>query len=254
LVNSPPEISRLEIDKPQTAAGSEIALGPSEALLPDAPLAPDSRPENATSGDSVSAPAADFSGEDSPRTPGRKPVESEIAVNGMISYGDHKLFGAALQCNLWTAGVEYDRHFWPNVLKARMDYVVEFLPMVLLSEPTVSDFWGNPRSSTNKLVPGIGISPFGFRALWRSDRRIKPFLTGKAGIVAFPIKVLSTEASYVNLAFQGEFGVEIRLTPKVELRADPFTYFHMSNAFIVASNPGLDELAAKVGVSYHWNK
>jgi hypothetical protein len=172
----------------------------------------------------------------------------------MISYGDHKLFGAALRCNLWVAGFEYDRRFWNNILKARMDYVVEFLPFVQLSEPVLADFWGNPLSPNNRLVHGIGLSPFGFRALWRSDRRVKPFLTGKAGGVFFPIKVLSPNASYANLAFQGEFGVEVRLTKNVELRADPFTYFHFSNAFIVASNPGLDELAAKIGISYHINR
>jgi hypothetical protein len=197
---------------------------------------------------------AGFDGGNAKKTREKKPVESEIATNGMISYGDHKLFGAAVRCNLWVAGVEYDRHFWPNVLKARMDYVVEFLPFVQLSEPVLADFWGNPLSPNNKLVHGIGLSPFGFRALWRDGRRVKPFLTGKAGGVVFPIKVLSPNASYANLAFQGEFGLEIRLTKNVELRADPFTYFHFSNAFIVASNPGLDELAAKVGISYHINR
>ncbi len=54
---------------------------------------------------------------------------------------------------------------------------------------------------------------------------IKPFLTGKAGIVAFPIKVLSPDASYVNLAFQGEFGVEVRVTKNIEIRADPHLSF-----------------------------
>ena len=254
--NAPAETeTALETNAPpmsNSLAGTEAAATANISLPPDVPLAVNPPPENETT--VVPNSPAEFDTGETPKTRAKKPVESEIAVNGMISYGDHQLFGAALQCDLWTAGVEYDRHFWPNVLKARMDYVVDFLPVVILSEPTVADFWGNPRSNTNKLVPGIGITPFGFRALWRSDRRIKPFLTGKAGVVAFPIKVLSPDASYVSLAFQGEFGLEIRLTRNVELRADPFTYFHFSNAFIVASNPGLDEFAAKVGISYHLNK
>jgi hypothetical protein len=76
------------------------------------------------------------------RTPDKEPVESEIATTSMVSYGSYKLFGAAVRCNLWTAGVEYDRHIWGYHLKSRMDYVVEVLPFVLLSEPASADKWG----------------------------------------------------------------------------------------------------------------
>jgi hypothetical protein len=44
------------------------------------------------------------------------------------------------------------------------------------------------------------------------------------------------------------------MSPRVELRVDPLEYFHFSNAFIVKSNPGLDELSAKVGLVYHLDK
>jgi hypothetical protein len=187
-------------------------------------------------------------------SPGKRPVESEIAETNMVSYGSHKLFGAAERCNIWTAGVEYDRHIWGRHLKARMDYVVEVLPFVLLSEPAAADFWGNPRSPYQQLVHGVGVSPFGFRMLWRSNRAIKPFLIGKAGVIAFPQKVLSTDASYANFNFQGDFGLQIRLTDRVELRLDPLEYFHFSNGYLAASNPGLDELGAKFGISYRLGK
>jgi lipid A 3-O-deacylase PagL len=186
--------------------------------------------------------------------PGKQPVESEIAETNLISYGSHKLFGAAVGCNLWTAGVEYDRHIWGYHLKSRMDYVVEVLPFVLLSEPTKADYWGNPLSPNRELVHGLGLSPFGFRMLWRSNKAVKPFLIGKAGVIAFPKKVLSPNATYVNFAFQGDFGLQIRLTERVELRLDPLEYFHFSNAFLAGSNPGFDELGAKFGLSYHLGK
>jgi hypothetical protein len=186
--------------------------------------------------------------------PARQPVESEIAQTSLISYGSHKLFGAAERCNVWTSGVEYDRHIWGYHLKSRMDYVVEVLPFVLLSEPAAADFWGNPRSPYQQLVHGVGLSPFGFRLLWRSNMRVKPYLIGKAGVIAFPKKVLSTDASYANFNFQGDFGLQIRLIDRVELRVDPLEYFHFSNGFLAASNPGLDELGAKFGLSYHLGK
>lgn len=186
--------------------------------------------------------------------PGKQPVASEIAESGMISYGNYRIFGAAPRCNIWAAGVEYDRHIWGYLVKAQMDYVVEVLPFVVLSEPVSADFWGNPTSPHQQLVHGVGLSPFGFRMLWRSNMRVKPFLIGKAGVIAFPKKILSPNSSYANFNFQGDFGVQIRLTDRVELRVDPVDYFHVSNGYLAASNPGFDQLGAKFGLSYHLGK
>jgi hypothetical protein len=186
--------------------------------------------------------------------PGKQRVASEIAESGMISYGNYRIFGAAARCNIWEAGVEYDRHSWGYLVKAQMDYVVEALPFVLLSEPVKADFWGNPESPYQQLVHGVGLSPFGFRMLWRSNMKVKPFLIGKAGVIAFPKKILSPESSYANFNFQGDFGVQIRLTDRTELRVDPVEYFHVSNGYLAASNPGFDELGAKIGISYHLGK
>lgn len=183
--------------------------------------------------------------------PRRQPVESEIAESGMISYGNYRIFGAAARCNIWAAGVEYDRHSWGHLVKAQIDYVVEALPFVLLSEPAKATLWGAPASPYQQLVPGVGISPFGFRFLWRSNMKVKPFMTGKAGGIFFPKKILSPASSYANFNFQGDFGLQIRLTNRVELRVSPVEYFHVSNGYLAASNPGFDELGAKFGLSYH---
>jgi hypothetical protein len=98
------------------------------------------------------------------KAPGKQPVESEIAVAGMISYGNYRIFGAAPRCNIWAAGVEYSRHSWGHLLKARVDYVVEILPFILLSEPAKADFWGNPESPTSSWCMGWGfrLSAFAF--------------------------------------------------------------------------------------------
>lgn len=184
-------------------------------------------------------------------SPRRQPVESEIAESGMVSYGNYRIFGAAARCNIWAAGVEYDRNSWGHFVKAQIDYVVEALPFVLLSEPTKADFWGNPKSPYQQLVPGVGFSPFGFRFLWRSNAKVKPFMTGKAGGIFFPKKILSPASSYANFNFQGAFGLEIRMTDRVELRLTPVEYFHVSNGYLAASNPGFDQLGTTFGLSYH---
>jgi hypothetical protein len=169
----------------------------------------------------------------------------------MTSYGDHRVFGAAERCNIYTAGFEYDRHSWGYLFKARMDYVVEVLPVVILDQPAQADFWGNPKGPDQEIAEGFGFSPFGFRMLWRSNQKVKPYLTGKAGGIFFTKHAFSPASTNSNFNFQGEFGLEIRLNERVELRLEPFQYYHVSNGYLAASNPGMDELAAKVGVSYH---
>jgi hypothetical protein len=131
-----------------------------------------------------------------------------------------------------------------------MDYVAEFLPFVLLSQPVSTDISGNALSSAQESLHGVGVTPVGARMVWRSDKAIRPYLVGKLGIVAFSKNVPSTQASAVNFALQGDFGVEIRLTRRMDLRMDPFEFFHFSNADLATSNPGVDVLAAKFGISY----
>ncbi len=184
-------------------------------------------------------------------TSDKRPAESEIAVMGMIPLGDYRMFSATVRCNAWTAGVEYDRPSWGYFLKARVDYVAEVLPLLLLNEPSKADFWGNALTPNQQLLPGVSISPFGFRTMWRSNKAIKPYVISKIGIAVFTRKALSPKASYANFNVQADFGLQVRLTDRVELRVDPFSFFHISNGYLAASNPGMDELATKIGISYH---
>ncbi len=185
-----------------------------------------------------------------PQRPRKPPVASEIAQTTMVSYGDYRVFGATARCNVYTSGIEYDRNSWGHFLKARIDYVVEVLPWVILREPAAADFWGNPKSPDQQTLHGVGITPFGFRFLWRSNARVKPYMTGKAGGIVFNKKAMSPSSSYANFNFQGNFGVEVRMSRRWELRVEPLEYFHVSNGYLAASNPGMDELAAKFGMSY----
>jgi hypothetical protein len=189
-----------------------------------------------------------------PKTiPGKQPVESEIAIMGMIPDGDYRLFSATVRCTAWTVGVEYDRQ-WGHFFKARFDYVTEVLPFVLLSQPAKSDFWGNGISPNQQLVPGLMVSPFGFRWLWLRDKAVKPYVVGKLGAIAFTEKAFSPNASYANFSVQAAFGLQIRMTERMDLRVEPFEFFHVSNGYLAASNPGMDELATRFGVSYRLGK
>jgi hypothetical protein len=188
------------------------------------------------------------------KSQGKRPVESELIVEGLASYGHYKIFASGSGCKLYTGGVEYDRHSWGYFLRARVDYVAEVLPLVLLDAPVTQDIWGTPTSPDRHIVPGIGFSPIGFRLLWRDHKAIKPYLTAKGGMLIFPQKVLSQEATYESFSLQSAMGVQTRLTQRFDLRLGLFSDFHFSDAFIVPVNPGLDVMNANLGLSYHFGK
>lgn len=181
----------------------------------------------------------------------KEPVESDIVIEGLASYGNYKIFASGTNCKLYTAGVEYDRNSWGRLLGARMDWVAEVLPLVLLNKPVLTDEFGNTKSYAREVVPGFGISPIGFRLLWRDHKAIKPYLMAKGGMLGFAEKVPARQATYENFSLQSAMGVNVRMNEKVDLRLGLFSDFHFSNAFIVDSNPGLDVMNANIGISYH---
>ncbi len=188
------------------------------------------------------------------KAPVKQLVESELIVEGLVSYGHYKIFASGSGCELYTAGVEYDRHSWGYFLKAQADYVAEVLPVVLLRAADTSDIWGTPTTSKRKTVPGVGFSPIGFRLLWRSNKAVKPYLLAKGGLLVFSQKVPSQEATYENFSLQSGLGVQAKLTDRFDLRLGLFSDFHFSDGFIVPVNPGLDMMNANLGLSYHFAK
>jgi hypothetical protein len=181
----------------------------------------------------------------------KEAVAQEVVFVGLASYGHYKIFASGEDCKMYTSGVEYDRHSWGYMLKARVDYVAEFLPVVLLSEPNITDIWGNSFTSAHHIVPGIGFSPIGARWMWRDGKAWKPYLMAKGGMLLFTEKAISSQATYESFSLQSSTGLQIRLNPRVDLRLGLFGDFHFSNAFIVPVNPGLDVMNASLGISYH---
>jgi hypothetical protein len=177
--------------------------------------------------------------------------DSEITVEGLVSYGNYHIFASGENCKLYDVGIEYDRHYWGHLFKARVDYVAEVMPMVLLNQPTEMSIWGNTESASRKTVPGVDISPIGIRWLWRDGKVIKPYLMAKGGALVFSQKPLSNKTTYENLSLQSAFGVEVRMNERYDLRLGLFGDFHFSDGFIVPVNPGLDVMNATFGLTYH---
>ncbi len=186
-----------------------------------------------------------------PATTAQPPVARELTFVSLASYGHYKIFASGSGAKLYTSGVEYDRNSWGRLLGARFDYVAEFLPFVLLDAPAQTDIWGNPMTKVRKLVPGVGFSPIGFRLLWRDGKAIKPYLMAKGGVIIFTQKELSQQATYENFSLQSNTGLQVKMTPRIDLRLGLFGDFHFSDDFIVPVNPGLDVMNASLGITYH---
>jgi opacity protein-like surface antigen len=180
-------------------------------------------------------------------------VESEITVQGLRSFGHYHIFANSWWSYLDLCGVEYDRHSWGYGAKARLDYAAEILPVVMLSQPSKTDVWGNPKTKSHEWVPGAGIYPVGLRMMWRSQKDVKPYFVIKGGVIGFSKKALSQYASYQNFSLQLGLGIQFKLTPRWDMRVG-YSDFHFSNAFMVPSNPGLDVMAYSGGFSYHLGK
>jgi hypothetical protein len=188
------------------------------------------------------------------KIPPKPPVESELVVEGLASYGNYRIFAAGWDMKLYTAEVEYDRHSWGYFLGARMDYAAEVLPMILLNQPRDVTIWGNPGpgilGKPRIIVPGVGIEPIGLRMMWLSKHKWKPYLTCKGGMIVFDQKAPSSQESYENFSMEQSFGVQVKMTPRLDLRLGLFGDFHFSNAYITPVNPGLDVMNANMGLSY----
>jgi len=198
-------------------------------------------------------------------------VYREVYFEDITPVRTEQLIGGAKGSFLYTGGVELDVHFhrrriihYLNPLSsafdffgpfvhARVDWSPEILPVCVLLSPQKTDEWGNDLSpKQKKTVFGTSINPVGYRFLWRQNKALRPFFNGKLGGIAFTQKALAPSGAYANFTAQAIIGAEIRVNNKMDVRVAG-QYFHFSNLYFAADNPGFDEATVNFGVSYHIN-
>ena len=178
--------------------------------------------------------------------------ERELGFEGMGSVGHFHIFANSWWSNFYMGGVEYYRHSWGYAAGARLDYTAAVMGVVL-RQPADASFWGNfplYKPMPREYVGGLNIAPIGIRMQWFSDRAIKPYLTGRGGLMGTTKKALSVDGSYLNWTLQVGTGVQFRLSDRWDGRVG-WGFFHFSNGFIVPSNPGLDSMGYTCGLNYH---
>ena len=179
----------------------------------------------------------------------KRPVESQIVAEGGSSVGNIHVFAFADDRRIAPFGVEYDRHSWGSFLTARVDYVAEVLPVVLLNEPARYGADSIALTTDRQVKYGFGFSPAGVRLLWRRDAAFRPYLIGKGGFLIFPDPVLSPLDGHLSFSAQFGGGVEETLTQRLSLRLG-YSDFHFSNGGIATRNPGIDFMYFNAGLVY----
>ena len=220
-----------------------------DSVIPDSAIPDSAIPDSVTpiSSGAVDAPAP-------VAKPSKHTPESEIAVEGMVSYGNWQIFAAGINESLYTAGFEYDRHSWGEFIGAQMDYAADFMPLVLLKEPRILNQYGVRRSRPGDdiIIPGLAFSPIGLRMQWRHTKKFKPYMTVLGGAIGFTQKALSPDASYYDFTLHETVGFYYKMTEKLDMRFGLFGDFHFSNAYITSYNPGLDVMNSNLALSYHF--
>lgn len=153
--------------------------------------------------------------------------------------GNYHLFAYAENRRLRPFGLEYNRQLPVGLFGAEFDYTGEVLPVLLLNEP--AKYGANSRALTTARQEqyGAGISPTGFRLIWRKRGQFQPYWNAKGGFTYFKNRVLSTEGTHLNFSCEFSVGVEKSLTKRMGFRAG-YSDFHLSNGNIARKNPGID--------------
>ncbi|HEY1901105.1 MAG TPA: hypothetical protein VGG56_01645 [Terracidiphilus sp.] len=227
--------------------------GSADAIFPDVVKASEVPPALAGLFSLSEVAAADEEQAPSQAPREKRPVDSELIVEGEGSFGHYHIFAYSWWSELYTGGIEYDRHTWNYFLKSQMDYVAEILPVTILRQPTDTDVFGDPLSQARFINPGLGIYPVGLRMKWRYDKGWQPYFIIKGGMLFFAQKALSKDAAHQNFSLQMGIGMQRRLTKRFDVRTG-YEDIHFSDAFVVPSNPGLDVMAYDGGIVYHLGK
>jgi hypothetical protein len=185
----------------------------------------------------------------------KKPVESEVAVISGGSFGAIHVFAFGGDRRINTIGFEYDRNSWGKFLNARVDYVGEILPVVLLNEPASygPDSRPLPGTTGRQEQYGAGISPIGVRLRWKPYHSWQPYLIGKGGVIYYQNRVLSPLATRLNFSAQFGGGFERPVSQRLNFRFG-YSDFHFSNGDITGRNPGIDFMYINAGLSYRLGK
>ena len=150
--------------------------------------------------------------------------------------GGHSVSGGRGGTGIWDTGLRYgwvlsDAH-GPSFLNGRFEYAVDAVPLYVIFQPANTAY-------------GTGLNPLNLKWDFQRHGRLVPYAELSGGVL-FTTHQVPPRTSSINFTPSGAFGVHYlggRLAWTVEAR-----YFHISNAGLSRSNPGINSFVVRIGV------
>jgi len=164
---------------------------------------------------------------------------------GGFSPNSPHIIRIAAERNLSTLGLRYSRSFKTSRL-ASFKYTFDAIPVAFIRQPVNHGLWEDRTERESRF--GAGLSPIGTQINFRPRSRMQPFAEGNVGFLYFTRPTPYTNATNFNFTFSLGGGIQ---TFTIHNRAVTFgyKYHHLSNAFMVDVNPGVDSNVFYVGYS-----
>ncbi len=130
-----------------------------------------------------------------------------------------------------------------------MSYAVQFLPAVLIREPSRSAY-GYPTNESPRVAYAVGVSPFGFDLSIPLTRAVAVYGAAAAGGLVFTRPYPVPDAGRISFTLEYGGGISFQVGRERWLELG-YKYHHLSNGYIARRNPGLNANVFYGG--YQWS-
>ena len=141
--------------------------------------------------------------------------------------------------------VRYGRRMFTHRIVA-MKYTLDLVPLAVLRQPVNSGWYDDFRH--RETLYAAGLSPVGFQWNFLPRRRIQPIQSWTGGFLYFNRPAPFDNGTRFNYTFDAGVGVEMRAHERRAVTV-MWKYNHISNAYQVPANPGIDSFSASIGFS-----
>jgi len=206
-----------------------------------------SQPSGSSSPDSTRA--------DAPTSP-FAPSWNRVSVWAGGSGFNSRFIGKIPQSTIAMVGVRYHRRLAPSPGSPSggltYTYTIDVLPAALVSLPgglVPRTSLGASTVATDAITTvGVGGAPIGLRLNYRTGGAVQPYVAGRTGALYFAQALPDPRGERLNFMVDAGGGVQVALSPATTLTVG-YRYYHLSNGFRGAINPGIDAHLFHLGVT-----
>ncbi len=174
------------------------------------------------------------------------PPPSEFGVWGAIALNTPHAFGITSNEQIYTVGFRYGHTIFDTPSKS-LEYTLDIVPVQLVHQYTFVSCGTHSRlgyicPTGRETVWGGGVNPIGLKMNFRRSQKWQPYLAASGGFITTvrPVPVDVPGGTQYNYTFDVGGGVERFSASRRSSWKIAYRFQHISNAYRVSFNPGLD--------------